>query len=855
MTTYNWTALIDGQNIVFDPLVDVLNFNDAGIQAAAVTVVLGGTTSLTLSYPGKTVTLLMNPLSATQTNIVFADGSKLLIGDDATGTANDDAANTLTGGAGDDRLVGLGGNDTLDGGGGNDIASYSASSAGYSFSLVGGNFVITDTNTGNGDEGADTLIGVENASFTDGTISLVSSGENRVNTTTAGSQGDQAIAVLADGGFVVTWLSDGQDGDGSGVYARRFNASGVAIGGEFQVNTATANDQFAPAIAALSDGGFVVTWSSLNQDGSDSGVYAQRYDADGAAQDGEFRVNTTTAGFQGFPAIAALSGGGFVVTWHAEDGSGFGVYAQRYNASGTALDGEFRVNTATASSQHTSSVAALSGGGFVVTWESEVQDGGGYGVYAQRYDASGAAVGSEFRVNTTTASDQLASAITALADGGFAVTWMSNLQDGDGAGIYARRYDASGVAIGGEFQINTATANDQVSPAITALSDGGFVVTWGSLNQDGDGYGVYAQRYDASGTAAGSEFQVNTTTVGNQGVSSVAALADGGFVVTWSGNGVGDDVGTYAQRYDAAGNPVSAQLTGDGGNNVITWSGAGNVVLDGGSGSDSLTGGTGNDYLVGRTGFDSLAGGQGDDAYVNDGQDIITEGASAGTDLVRSDFSYTLGANLENLTLTGTGAINGTGNTLNNHLTGNSAANVLEGGAGNDTLNGLGGFDIATYSNATSGVTVSLATTGAQNTVGAGTDTLANIEALTGSALADTLTGNASNNVFTGLAGNDTLNGGGGTDIAAYGGGSSGYNFRLTSGNIVVTDIDASNGNDGIDRLISVESASFTDGTIGIDLFGELRVNSFTSGDQSFPAVAALTGGGFVVAWQSDGQD
>src|SRR3990167_6150528 len=369
MTTYNWTALIDGQNIVFDPLVDVLNFNDAGIQAAAVTVVLGGTTSLTLSYPGKTVTLLMNPLSATQTNIVFADGSKLLIGDDATGTANDDAANTLTGGAGDDRLVGLGGNDTLDGGGGNDIASYSASSAGYSFSLVGGNFVIADTNTGNGDEGADTLIGVENASFTDGTISLVSSGENR--------------------------------------------------------------------------------------------------------------VNTTTAGFQGFHAIAALSGGGFVVTWHAEDGSGFGVYAQRYNASGTALDGEFRVNTATASSQHTSSVAALSGGGFVVTWESEVQDGGGYGVYAQRYDASGAAVGSEFRVNTTTASDQLASAITALADGGFAVTWMSNLQDGDGAGIYARRYDASGVAIGGEFQINTATANDQVSPAITALSAGGFAVPRG----------------------------------------------------------------------------------------------------------------------------------------------------------------------------------------------------------------------------------------------------------------------------------------------------------------------------------------------------------------------------------------
>ncbi|MDF5738710.1 MULTISPECIES: DVUA0089 family protein [unclassified Nostoc] len=122
---------------------------------------------------------------------------------------------------------------------------------------------------------------------------------------------------------------------------------------------------------------------------------------------------------------------------------------------------------------------------------------------------------------------------------------------------------------------------------------------------------------------------------------------------------------------------------------------AGNDNLFGGTGNDSLIGGLGNDTLDGGLGTDSLNGGVGDDTYLIDsGADTITETANSGTDTVRSSITYTLGVNLENLTLTGTSAINGTGNSLNNFIFGNSANNILNSGGGNDTLDGNFGNDI-----------------------------------------------------------------------------------------------------------------------------------------------------------------
>src|SRR5260370_1394738 len=175
---------------------------------------------------------------------------------------------------------------------------------------------------------------------------------------------------------------------------------------------------------------------------------------------------------------------------HNEDGSGWGVYAQRYDANGNQLGGEFQVNTWTQDDQMAPSVAVAPDGSFVIAWQSHNQDGNGWGVYAQRYDSYGNAVGGEFRVNTTTQDDQMAPSVAMAADGTFVISWQSHNQDGNGWGVYAQRYSSSGVAQGGEFLVNTTTVNDQMAPSVGMAADGSFMIAWQSNNQDGDNWGV-----------------------------------------------------------------------------------------------------------------------------------------------------------------------------------------------------------------------------------------------------------------------------------------------------------------------------------------------------------------------------
>lgn len=220
--------------------------------------------------------------------------------------------------------------------------------------------------------------------------------------------------------------------------------------------------------------------------------------------------------------------------------------------------------------------------------------------------------------------------------------------------------------------------------------------------------------------------------------------------------------------------------TGNALNNLITGNGLANTLL-GLAGDDTLSGGTGADTLNGGTGSDSLSGGTGDDTYVTDGGDTIKEASAGGTDLVQSVISYRLGSNLENLTLTGSAAINGTGNALNNVISGNIGNNTLDGGAGADTLQG--GADNDTYDVDSAGdVIVENAGRGIDLVRASATYTLqANVENLTltglgsidatGNALANTITGNAGANVLVGKEGADTLLGGAGDDTLEGGSG------------------------------------------------------------------------------------
>jgi len=408
--------------------------------------------------------------------------------------------------------------------------------------------------------------------------------EFRVNTFTTGSQrtheiSPQSVAMDDIGNYVVTWISYGQDGNSHGVYAQRYSAAGVAQGGEFRVNSYTTNSQRWSAVAMDTDGDFVITWTSNNQSGgSDYDVYAQRYNATGVAQGGEFRVNTDTMSTQRYSAVAMDLDGDFVITWSStnQDGSGDSVYAQRYNAAGGLQGNEFKVNTYMTSDQRLSTVAMDSDGNFVITWTSSDQDGGEDGVYAQRYNAAGVAQGGEFRVNTYTASYQRYSTVAMDSDGDFVISWTSSgHQDGDGDGVYAQRYNAAGAAQASEFKVNTSTTSYQYLSTVEMDSDGDFVITWSSYVQDGSGWGVYAQRYSAAGAAQGGEFRVNTYTTNSQRSSRLAMDSDGDFVVAWSSYGQdGSSYGIFAQRFAALSSTTNIALDGAS-NLVITDAAAG----------------------------------------------------------------------------------------------------------------------------------------------------------------------------------------------------------------------------------------------------------------------------------------
>jgi flagellin-like hook-associated protein FlgL len=434
------------------------------------------------------------------------------------------------------------------------------------------------------------------------TSSVKAGSEFKVNTYTSGNQGDPAITNLSNGGFVVTWTNESsQDGSGYGVFGQMYNASGNTVGAEFQVNTHTSSNQRHPDIAGLSDGGFVVTWHSRHQDGDDQGIFGQRFDASGNKSGAEFQVNTHTTSFQQYSAVTSLTDGGFVVTWHDDsghDGSDYGVFGQRYSSSGSATGSQFQINSTTASDQAYPSISSLSGGGFVATWtDYSGEDGSGKGIFGQRYDASGNKVASEFQINTHTSGDQSWSDIASLPNGGFVVTWNSSGQDSSGEGVYAQRYSSSGEKDGTEFRVNTYQTGNEMHSEVTALNDGGYVVIWYSdTHTDDTNYGIHGQRFDASGAAVGSQFLVNTDTSNAQQYPEIAPLADGGFVITWqSYTQDGSGYGIYAQRFASTLTPATAIIDFSDRNLAV----GDKVVIE-------IAGGTAVKGVIGSNGLDGL---------------------------------------------------------------------------------------------------------------------------------------------------------------------------------------------------------------------------------------------------------
>jgi len=261
----------------------------------------------------------------------------------------------------------------------------------------------------------------------------------------------------------------------------------------------------------------------------------------------------------GNPNDVAVDGSGaFVVVYVDNDGNLLGVFGQRYDSGGSAVGAAFQVNTYTTGRQRNADVALDGAGNFVVAWRSEGgQDGDGDGIFGQRFASNGSAIGGEFQVNTYTTGDQQnGSDVAADAAGNFLVVW----RDAEQGTNLARLYDSSGTP--GAVFVTVGTHGT----AVGARASGGFVVS-GHAN-DGDYFGVFGRRYDSAGNALGAAFQVNTFTTGYQANSQVAVDTAGDFVVVWASEGQDGDLrGVFGQRFSTT--PVPIPVTSREGDMVL----------------------------------------------------------------------------------------------------------------------------------------------------------------------------------------------------------------------------------------------------------------------------------------------
>ncbi len=344
------------------------------------------------------------------------------------------------------------------------------------------------------------------------------------------------------------------------VVATLLIASGVP-GPVFQVNSFTPGTQRDPAIGMDEAGDFVVAWISFDHlGGFGSGVFAQRFDASGTPQGPEFQVAADGSG----PAVGMDAVGNFVVAWTGIDDHpdpltfSAGVFAQRFGASGTPQGSSFRLNVGTAGTQFEPAVGMNAAGNFVIAWNSRTFSSrditANPGIFFQSFAADGTAL-SGGRVNPSTARDFFQPAVAINGAGNFVVAYASQFPPSF-PDIFAQRYNADGISQGPEIRVNTFTDDIQQHPAVGMDAAGTFVVAWDSA---GPHNGVFAQRLDAAGMPQGGEFKVNTVSFFAER-PAVAMDATGSFLIAGPAFDAHDNSLIFAQSYDATGTPQGSEF-------------------------------------------------------------------------------------------------------------------------------------------------------------------------------------------------------------------------------------------------------------------------------------------------------
>lgn len=376
-----------------------------------------------------------------------------------------------------------------------------------------------------------------------------------VNLNTVGDQYLPRIAALDEGRVVVVWTSEGQDGDGGGVFGRLFDAAAGPVGPELQVNVYTEGSQSLPAVAPGPAGGFLVVWSSSGQDGSSSGVYARRFDASGTALGGEVQVNTYTDSYQISPWVAPAAGVGFVVVWASlgQDGDLSGIFGRLLDQDGLPAGPEFPVNLTTLGSQRQPSITAAPDGSFVVTWVHSVppNPAGHNDAFGIRIATDGTALSPEFQINGSVPV-QLQVPVAFDPAGTFLAVWCPSSLETVEDGVWGRRFGPSAAPLGPEFRIDPSQVGRNTNADVVPDGRGGFLVVW----ERGEGifpvhdFEIMGLQLDPNGSAVSPEVVLGDRAIDQTMVPKVVGAGPGEFVVAWTDWEArdGDQAGAFAGR-------------------------------------------------------------------------------------------------------------------------------------------------------------------------------------------------------------------------------------------------------------------------------------------------------------------
>ncbi len=465
----------------------------------------------------------------------------------------------------------------------------------------------------------------------------------------------RSIAPLANGTFV-TAVSPPLNSSARVGHLFTHNADGSWKPG-IALNLADGPIESNWTVSALNDGGFALSWDGdILGENAQAWVDAAIYNADGSVRIPTFRVSDGNALMESNGSITTLANGNFAVVYRTEataDGEN-DLLVRMFAANGTPIGSSVQVNSMTEWDQEAPSSAALKGGGLVIVYEDDSPNDGNVGttVKGKIISATGQAV--EFQVPQTSDTEHWDPQVAALNDGRFVVTWTTLDQYSQfyDENVFARIYNADGTAATDQFQVNTTTTWNQKQTSVTALRNGGFAVSFTNdvENEQFDFGDISVQLFTASGAKDGAETVINRTTRAHQSNSIIKELADGRVVVAWE-----DQAATGASthvRYQLldVGNTITLPTdpkipntpttpTGQPstGNDVLTGTGAantinglaGNDVIWGFGGNDKLYGGSGDDRLIGGLGKDTLYGQSGKDKFVFDDRDTGTSKSKA----------------------------------------------------------------------------------------------------------------------------------------------------------------------------------------------------------------------------------